>query len=74
MADEGSKRVEIVGADDKRQITSVFAITPLGDFLAPQLIYQGTTTKCLPNVRFHMVLISPVQKTTGRMKAQWSAT
>ena len=36
MADEGSKRVEIVGADDKRQITAAFAITPLGDFLAPQ--------------------------------------
>ena len=51
MADEGSKQVEIVGAD-KRQITAVFAITPLGDFLAPQLIYQGTTTKCLPSVRF----------------------
>ena len=46
------KLVEIVGADDKRQITSVFAITPLGDFLAPQLIYQGTTTKSLPSVHF----------------------
>ena len=54
MADEGSKRVEIVGADDKRQITAVFAITPSGDFLAPQLIYQGTTSKCLPSVHFLM--------------------
>ena len=35
MVDEGLKRVEIVGADDKRQITCLFAITPLGDFLAP---------------------------------------
>ena len=41
-----------MGADDKRQTTAVFAITPLGDFLAPQLIYQGTTTKRLPSVRF----------------------
>ena len=49
MADEGSKQVEIVGADDKRQITAVFGITLLGDFLHPQLIY---TTKCLPSVRF----------------------
>ena len=48
IADEGSKRVEIVGADDKRQITAVFAITPLGDFLAPQLIYQGTTSYQVP--------------------------
>ena len=50
MADEGSKRVEIVEADDKRKITSVFSITPLGDFLHE--LYQGTTTKCLPNVCF----------------------
>ena len=41
-----------MGADYKRQITSVFAITLLGNFLALQLIYQGTTTKCLPNVHF----------------------
>ena len=55
MADEGSKRVEIVGADDKRQITFVFAITPLGDFLVP----------AYPMCVFLMVLMSAVQKTTG---------
>ena len=38
MADEGSQQVEVVGADDKRQITAVFGITLLGDFLPPQLI------------------------------------
>ncbi len=52
MAKEGSKRVEIAGIDDKRQITAVFAGTMAGEFLPPQLIYQGKTAKCLPLVEF----------------------
>ena len=52
MADERFQRVEVVAASDKRQITSVFGITLSGDFLPPQLIYQGTTPKCLPSIRF----------------------
>ena len=35
----GTKRVEIVGLKDKRQITAVFCSTILGDFLPLQLIY-----------------------------------
>ena len=50
---KGIKRVEIVAVDDKRQITAVFACSLSGVFLPIQLIYQGTTTKCLPkNVSF----------------------
>ena len=49
MALEGSKRVEITGVDDKRQITAVFAGTLLGEFRPPQIIYQGKTVKCLPS-------------------------
>ena len=52
MAKEGSKRVEITGVDDKRQITAVFGGTIAGDFLPPQLIYQGKTSKCLPSISF----------------------
>ena len=52
MAKEGSKRVEITGVDDKRQITAVFGVTLAGDFLPPQLIYQGKTHKILPPVKF----------------------
>ena len=52
MAKAGSQRVEIVANDDKRQITAVFAGTLTGDFLPPQLIYQGTTNRCLPKVSF----------------------
>jgi hypothetical protein len=40
-AKEGSKRVDIVGMDDKRQITAVFGCTMEGEFLPPQIIYGG---------------------------------
>ena len=52
MAEEGSKRVEIAGKDDKRQLTAVFAGLMNGEFLPPQLIYQGKTTSCLPHYDF----------------------
>ena len=49
---KGSKRVEIVGISDKRQITAVFCGTLAGEFLPPQLIYQGKTAACLPQHKF----------------------
>jgi len=48
MEKTGAKRVAIAGANDKRQITAVFAGAMNGTFLPPQLIYQGKTPKCLP--------------------------
>ena len=52
MAKEGSKRVDIVGMDDKRQITAVFGCTMEGEFLPPQVIYGGKTPRCLPSAKF----------------------
>ena len=49
---KGSKRIEIAGISDKRQITAVFCGTLTGDFLPPQIIYQGKTTACLPRYKF----------------------
>ena len=43
MEQAGSKRVEIVGKDDKQQITALFGCIMSGDFLPPQLVYQGKT-------------------------------
>ena len=43
MDEEGTKRVEVVAKDDKRQITAVFAGSAAEDFLPPQLIYEGKT-------------------------------
>ena len=51
MAKDGStKRGKIAGIDDKQQITAVFGGTMAGDFLRPQLIYQGKSSKSLPSV------------------------
>lgn len=47
MEKRGTKRVEIDGIDDKRQIMAVFACSMAGKFLPLQLIYQGSTQKCL---------------------------
>ena len=47
MEEAGKKRVEIIGKDDKHQITAVFGASLSGDFLPVQLVYQGKLTKCL---------------------------
>ena len=52
MDQQGSKRVEVVGVNDKRLITAVFCGSLVGDFLPVQVIYQGTTQCCHPHYRF----------------------
>ena len=52
MEKEGAKRVEMMGIDDKRQITAVFGASLSGDFLPLQLVYEGKTTRCLPTYSF----------------------
>lgn len=52
MEEEGVKQVEITTVDNERQITAVFASSLTGDFFPPQLIYKGTTLRCLPTVQF----------------------
>ena len=52
MDKEGSKRVEVVGIDDKHQITATFVASLPGHFLPVQLVYEGKTTKCHPAVEF----------------------
>ena len=48
MNQKGEKRIEVVGLEDKRQITAVLYGTLSGDTLPFQLIYQGKTSACLP--------------------------
>ena len=52
MEQKGSKRIELAGLNDKRQITAVFCATLAGEFLPVQLIYQGKTTASLPRFAF----------------------
>ena len=48
LAEKGSRDVAMLGKDDKRQITAVLACTPTGKLLPPQLLYQGSTSRCHP--------------------------
>ena len=52
MEKEGTKRVEIIAKDDKRQLTAVFAGSATAEFLPLQLIYEGKTDHCLPHYNF----------------------
>jgi len=52
MEEEGARRVEIAGKDDKWQITTVLAGAMNEDFLPPQLVYEGKTPRCIPQVNF----------------------
>ena len=49
MAEEGSKRVEIDGKERQTPNNCCSLLVLMaGDFLPPQIIYQGKTTRCLP--------------------------
>ena len=52
MKEKGSKRVEIIGLNDKRQITSLFCAALAGEILPLQPICQRKTTACLPRFAF----------------------
>ena len=52
MEQRGARRVEMVGVNDKRQITAVFCGSLVGDFLPIQLIYKGKTSRCHPKFQF----------------------
>ena len=52
MATEGSRRVEVIGLGDKRQITATFAASLDGKFLPMQILYQGKTDHSHPKYNF----------------------
>ena len=70
MAEEGAKRVELLGKDDKRQLTAVFAGSTSGELLPPQLIYQGKTTRCLPHYDFPSDWLIKFRLITGQTRTQ----
>ena len=71
----GSKRVEIAGLDDKRQITAVFAGSLTGDFLPIQLIYQGKLKNVILLLVFQRTGTLHVHQLTGVMNKQcWTTS
>jgi len=49
---QGARRVEIIGLNDKQQITAVFCGNLLGEFLTMQVIYKGKTKRCHSQFEF----------------------
>ena len=49
---EGASRVELVRLTDKCHVTMTFAASLSGDFLPPQILYQGKTECCHPTFSF----------------------
>ena len=52
MEEAGARRVEVVAKDDKQQLTAVFAGSLYGNFVPPQLIYEGKRERCHPQFKF----------------------
>ena len=52
MERRGEHRVEMVGVNDKHQITAVFCGIALGEFLPLQLIYKDKSSRCHPRYEF----------------------
>ena len=52
LADEGTKQVDVIGVEDKREMTVFLAITLAGKLLPTQLLYEGKTVKCHTTVDF----------------------
>ena len=49
---KGVETIPIIGIDNKRQITTTFAISMSREFFPIQVIYKGKTTRCLPKYAF----------------------
>ena len=47
--EQGTKQVEVICLDDKREITVVLAISLSASLLNPQVIYAGKTQRCHPD-------------------------
>jgi hypothetical protein len=48
---KGSKHTQVLGVEDKRQITLVVSSTTNGNLLPGQILFIGTTHRCLPPSR-----------------------
>ena len=47
---QGTKQIDVVGLDDKQEVTTLLAISLSGNLLPPQVIYARKTERCHPNV------------------------
>ena len=70
MKKRGSRRVELKGIDDKRQITAVLCGSLTGVFLPPQIIYKGRLPGVTLSLPFQLTGMLHIPPIIGRMKTQ----
>ena len=68
LEQKGVRQVPLKGIDDKRQYTVLLACSLAGDFLPPQVLYQGKTDRCHPNTDF------PDDWDVWHTESHWSTT
>ena len=69
MSKRGESRTAVAHCGDKRTITATLAVTLSGDILPYQLIYKGTTKRCLPSAD-----LLPAGFLLSYNKTHWSNT
>ena len=47
---QGTKQIDMIASDDKREVTVLLAVSLSGELLPPQVIYAGKTDWCHPSV------------------------
>ena len=68
MVEYKSKRVEVSGIEDKRQITATFAASLTGPFYQCSLFIKVKPANVTPLLIFPTIGTSPTHLTTGAMK------
>ena len=68
-APQGSKNVPLFGSKDTRLVTGTPFVTMSGAFLAFQVIFQGTTSRCIPK---NASIYTPKKILSTFSKTHWS--
>ena len=65
--------MEVINADDKRQITALLSVCASGSLLPMQLIYRGKTMRCFPSANVVLALQSWGHRFSKNPKNHWSS-
>ena len=67
---QGSKQIDTIGLENKREITVLLAISLTGELISPQVIYAGKTPRCQPHVNIPLGGTLLILRVTGQIKTQ----
>ena len=67
---QGSKQIDMIGLEDKREITVLPAISLTGELPSPQVIYAGKTPRCHPHVNIPLGGTLLILRVTGQIETR----